>query len=332
MLKMKKILILLAILTIASLAIFSCDNGEKTECDKNGHSWADATCTSPKTCTVCQATEGGTLSHVYTTYTSNNDATCTSDGTKTAKCDGCATATDTVTDTGSKKPHAYGEWTISKATTCESDGVEQRNCTICQAHETRPLATTGHSYNTEAWGYQGEDGHAHKCASCNGNDTVVPHTPGAAATETTAQVCTDCGYVIAPPLGHTHSFTLETANETTLKSNADCYNAAVYYKSCACGAVSTSADDTFEVGEPNEHDLSDLIVIENATCEEDGVGEYKCKHCDYFEDGYVPATGHNWLPATSNEPEKCSWCGETKEPSIESTLPGDMDPNGWTDN
>ena len=40
-------------------------------------------------------------------YVSNNDATCTADGTKTAKCDRCD-ATDTVTDAGTVKlsnPH-----------------------------------------------------------------------------------------------------------------------------------------------------------------------------------------------------------------------------------
>ena len=43
--------------------------------------------------------------HSFTNYVSNNDATCTADGTKTALCGyGCG-KTDKVTDTGSKKAH-----------------------------------------------------------------------------------------------------------------------------------------------------------------------------------------------------------------------------------
>ena len=44
---------------------------------------------------------------VYTNYTSNNDATCTADGTKTASCDYDCGATDTLADVGSKIPHKY---------------------------------------------------------------------------------------------------------------------------------------------------------------------------------------------------------------------------------
>ena len=43
--------------------------------------------------------------HNFANYYSNNNATCTADGTKTATCaNGCGTR-DTVTDTGSKKAH-----------------------------------------------------------------------------------------------------------------------------------------------------------------------------------------------------------------------------------
>ena len=44
------------------------------------------------------------MEHSFSTYKSNNDASCTTDGTKTAKCNHCD-ATDTVTDTGSKAAH-----------------------------------------------------------------------------------------------------------------------------------------------------------------------------------------------------------------------------------
>ena len=51
-----------------------------------------------------------------------------------------------------------------------------------------------------------ESGHAYQCADCKGYDTIIPHNPGPAATETTPQTCTDCGYVIAPVKEHVHDF------------------------------------------------------------------------------------------------------------------------------
>ena len=47
-------------------------------------------------------------SHSFTTYSTNNDATCTDDGTETAKCDYCE-ATDTRTDAGSATGHDWDE-------------------------------------------------------------------------------------------------------------------------------------------------------------------------------------------------------------------------------
>lgn len=62
------------------------------------------------TCTVCGDSYvdsyTNALGHSFTEYVSNNNATCTEDGTKTAKCDRCD-VTDIVTDTGSKVEHNY---------------------------------------------------------------------------------------------------------------------------------------------------------------------------------------------------------------------------------
>ncbi len=58
------------------------------------------------------------LGHSYITYTSNGDATCEKDGTKTATCvNGCG-STDTVADTGSMLPHTDE----NKDTYCDHGG------------------------------------------------------------------------------------------------------------------------------------------------------------------------------------------------------------------
>lgn len=82
----------------------------------------DATCTTTGLtqgvhCTACnelltaqQIIEA--LGHSFTNYVSDNNATCTADGTKTAQCDRCD-ETDTINDVGSAKGHAYSdEWSM----------------------------------------------------------------------------------------------------------------------------------------------------------------------------------------------------------------------------
>lgn len=43
----------------------TCSKCEQTEGEALGHQWADATCTAPKTCVSCGATEGETLEHAF---------------------------------------------------------------------------------------------------------------------------------------------------------------------------------------------------------------------------------------------------------------------------
>ena len=61
------------------------------------HNWIFVSCEIARICEVCSAIEDIPLGHSFGDYVSNNDATYTVNGTKTAKCDRCD-QTDTVTD------------------------------------------------------------------------------------------------------------------------------------------------------------------------------------------------------------------------------------------
>ncbi len=69
--------------------------------------------------------------HTYSYYYSNNDATCASDGTKTAYCDypNC-TEQNVIKDEGTKLAHSY-VWTTLKKATVYSEGKKQKECSVC---------------------------------------------------------------------------------------------------------------------------------------------------------------------------------------------------------
>ena len=104
---------------------------------------SEATCTAKATyffsCSCglkgTETFEHGSLAeHKFTTYIPNDNATCTKDGTKTAICDVCKTATDEVANVGSAKGHSFSDkWTSDNthhwhASTCghtsETSGKE----------------------------------------------------------------------------------------------------------------------------------------------------------------------------------------------------------------
>ena len=122
---------------------------------------------------------------------------------------------------------------------------DKATCTIC-GQKYGELAA--HNYKTE-WSTD-ETNHWHECSVCGNKKDEAAHTPGAAATETTPQTCTICGYVIKAALGHTHNFNQKNTSETYLKSAATCTKKAVYYYSCTCGEKGT---ETFESGETLAH-------------------------------------------------------------------------------
>lgn len=61
---------------------------------------------------------------------------------------------------------------------------------------------------------------------------------------------------------HVHSFVKEVATADYLKTEADCENKAVYFKSCECGEKGTA---TFESGDKLGHDYGDFITNNDGT-------------------------------------------------------------------
>ncbi len=122
---------------------------------------------------------------------------------------------------GGKKEctHSFGEWTITKAATCTETGLRVHVCAECGEEEPSAIEALGHSW--------------------------------AEATCTAPKTCTVCAATEGSAAAH--AFTEETVTDGARKTAATCESAAVYYKSCACGAVSNSDADTFVSGEALGH-------------------------------------------------------------------------------
>ncbi|MBQ9116526.1 MAG: hypothetical protein IJY04_05840, partial [Clostridia bacterium] len=143
---MKKIRILALVLAIfaltAMLFLVSCDGGgssggNQNSCEVNGHKWPEK-------------------------WTSNGDATCTEDGTRSRKCPVCKeqqVEPDPDTATG----HFFVDYVLDGDATCTEDGHETAKCYICEVATDTRLAVD--SALGHRWGSQ-------PVSSVNGFDTL----------------------------------------------------------------------------------------------------------------------------------------------------------------
>lgn len=90
------------------------------------HEWQEATCLTPKTCTLCQEVEGEALGHSW------KDATCTAPKT----CEACQETE------GSSLGHAYGEEEMVNPNYVAATATFVKTCSTCNEQEKRDGAIT----------------------------------------------------------------------------------------------------------------------------------------------------------------------------------------------
>ncbi len=191
--------------------------------------------------------------------------------------------------------HEWGEWETTTSATCTQAGVETRVCGLNSEHtETRSVKAKGHTFGE----YTSDEN-----ASCTADGTKT-----ATCTE-----CEETDTIVDVGSALEHDYSVSAVNEKYLKSEANCTDKAVYYKTCACGAI--SEEDTFEYGSVAHKYGTELEKDETHHW-------YECTECE--EKSSVKA--HNWdagkvtKPATESKDGKklftCSDCGQTKEASI----------------
>ena len=150
---MKKILLLISILFALSCALISCGS---EECE---HSFAPATCASPKTCTLCKATEGEIGEHSF------EEATCVSAKT-------CTTCGVTEGEVGEHMWESI-------------DCLTPSTCKICGATDGEAI---GHNWTIKTCTKD------KRCKDCGETESAKEHTWDTTECEK-LQTCVDCGYI-----------------------------------------------------------------------------------------------------------------------------------------
>lgn len=98
----------------------TCSICGKTEGESKGHTWSNATCTKPQTCTVCKQTKGKALGHDSDSWTTIKEAICNEAGEKEATCKRCGKS---LTQEIPKTDHTPGEWKVTADYKINRDGT-----------------------------------------------------------------------------------------------------------------------------------------------------------------------------------------------------------------
>lgn len=264
--------------------------------------------------------------------TTTVDSTCTSTGYVRNYCTACTYAVET---TIALKSHQWDEGTVELEPGCTTTGTRVYSCANCSNKRSEVIDPTKHSFvdfpaKAATCAEEGNIAHKHcencsKCFSTDAPDTAadsealteaqvkiskLPHTPGAEATCTTPQTCTECSAVITAALGH---------NEVTeyITTEATCTTAGTVIVKVTCTACDYENSTTEYRTVPHSY----VEKVTEPTCTTKGYTTYTCSVCgDNYTDNEVPEKGHTegiWV--TTTEPDctnpgiKTNYCAVCSE-------------------
>ena len=238
------------------------------------HTGGQATCTKRAICEGCghEYGEAPIGEHNWGEYTPDGNATCTADGTKTAKCIRCP-ETDTVADVGSALGHSFTNYVSDGNATCTADGTKTAKCDH-GCGETDTAADVG-----SALGHSFTDYTSNGDATCTADGTKTAYCDhGCGTTDTVVDEGSALG----------HSFTDYTSN-----GDATCTADGTKTAYCDrnCGATDTISDEGSALG----HNYK--AVVTEPTCVKSGYTTYTCTRCNNsYTDNKTAALQHWYGP------------------------------------
>lgn len=322
-----------------SLTCQRCEETTSEACEVTSEVITDATCESSGTAkytatygeyTDTKTAEISAIGHVWSKYTSDNNATCTESGTKTRTCSVCGKSEQIEGDQATG--HSFSNYVIKTAATCTTDAVEEAECDNgCGETDTRTVtgSALGHEFDEYV-----SDGNATcttdgtetaKCVRADDGCTVIDtrteegsatghsftnYVPNGDATceiqgTVTAECDNGCGETHTKndeDWTHGHDFSNYVSN-----NDATCTSDGTKTAICSkCGKENTIADE----GTKLEHKFTNYVSDDNATCTKSGTKtatcDYGCGNTDSIEDEDVPAIGHDWSDYTYNDDATCT--------------------------
>lgn len=269
-----------------SVHYYYCNACHEYLSDEQAHSGGVPSCSIPGTCKYCNHGYIKRLNHALDGYTYNNDATCTQDGTETAKCirygqNGCDfTHTRTALNTALK--HDFQNYIDNNDATCTQDGTETAKCVRygqggCSEKHTRTVEGTKLAHSFQNYVYDGN-------ATCTQDGTETAKCANCDATDTKPAIGTKLGHapVVDPAVA-------PTCTETGLTEGSHCGR---------CQVILGAQEIIPALG----HD----VVIDPAVeplCEQSGLTEGNhCARCEeiLLPQERVPSLGHWYTEWTSN--------------------------------
>ena len=195
--------------------------------------------------------------------------------------------------------HTYDQKTVNEQykvspATCLSGTTYYMSCgcgaTGTETFEIGDKDTANHSGILDPNWKSNDTNHWKEYACCRAHAEEAAHTPGPAATEDAPQICTECGYELAPALAHTHVWgawisngdgthtrtcekdSSHTEKESCSGGTATCQSSAV----CAvCNTAYGAKDMTNHTGGTEVRGS-----VEATTSTEGYTGDTYCKGCD----------------------------------------------------
>ena len=301
-----------------------------------GHKWTNATCTTAKTCTVCNVTEGAALGHDII-HTAAKDATCTEAGaTAGEKCSRCdySISVESIPALGHALVKVDG-----KAATCTeaglTDGEKCSRCDYVKAQDSIPALGHIHVIISAVEPTCTESGLTEGvyCSRCDavlamqtvidalGHDMMTDKAVAPTCTQTgltEGEHCLRCNVKVAQQvvdaLGHKFADATCTAANTCTVCNATEGEALGHkFADATCTTAKTCTVCNATEGEALGHDIT-KVDGKAATCTEAGITDGEsCSRCDYVvAQVEIPATGHDFADATCTEAKTCKACNVTE--------------------
>lgn len=286
-----------------------------TEGSALGHTWIAATCTTPKTCSVCSATEGDSLGHSWNTPTyswNSNNTECTAIRTCKNNSAHIETCTSTVTNQITQEPTCTdtGTRTYYAQSFTKSWATKQT--------KTETIPATGHDWNNTTYSWSSDKSTCTATRVCRTDSShKETETVNSTNSVTTAATCTTDG-VRTYTANFTKSWATDQTTTASIPATGHNWNATTYSwnsDNSECTAVRTCSNNSNH--KETETVYSTNQITQEPTCTGTGTRTYyatftKSWASKQTKNASIPATGHTWNAATCTTPKTCSVCGATQ--------------------